>query len=548
MALAKTVFATGIDEALATIDVYGEDTASSELGVAFTSEDFDADSITGLVGGNLADPSELIAGFDDTSGLLLDSDALKNSLLAALQGGLAALAQMSPDMAFDVLNVKGSSQVYASTNGIESMISRADLSSLTGLAALISSISGSPFQVTLTDRSGLTALSTNVLRQAAVLGVPGAYTQFAGGMSSDLPMLTNITKGILPTVISSSNVDMLSEIANGPIASNVTALSPNIASSFVASFRLKPHASTTSVLQTSSQLMAALTTLDPSWNRTSSINTRFDSSQLHLTNNADAVLNASADFKKLASIAAAAKITPLAVRPTVVKNQTTATVPDPVLEFPEGTTSVATTNQDGSTTTIYTLPDGTVVTRVTRPDGIVTSTYKYAAQPAPAPVASSKTALFDAPAVNASYIPEGLEETNIRPLRVFSPAASVFNRPSYGVGSYGTISAVADGQDLTHIYTPDGSLYLSRRQANGDTQTTSIESTGGADFVINGDPFVNAAASVAADPLIMASIMNLILEQARQQEVATLKQSLLTMSAARALQTSFPLTNLTSIV
>ena len=218
--------------------------------------------------------------------LKVNLDSLKNGILAANSTLKNALTMVNNGLSI-ANNLK--SQVTATVNGVTSMIKNANLSSLQGIATAIGSIAGASLPVSFKDISGLSALSTNILSEATKLGVPNSFTTFANNIGNN-SILANVTKNILPIVAKTSNVNMLSQIANSAISKQVNSLVPGFTKSFVSNFKLPTSATVKDIANIGTMAVSALTKIDNTLN-TKSIGGK-------LFNSIDIASNASDDFKK----------------------------------------------------------------------------------------------------------------------------------------------------------------------------------------------------------------------------------------------------------
>ncbi len=210
-----------------------------------------------------------------------------------------------------------------------------------------------------------------------------------------------------------------------------------------------------------------------------------------------------------------------------------------------GTTSVASVDQNGTSTTVFSLPDGTVATRVRLANAPnVTTTYIYSPQSAPIPAPRSTSAIYSSEPVETPYLIPSSPESGFQVLDSITLAPSVFGLISYGPGAYGTTSVDASGVLISRIYAADGSEYVQREFEDGSVEATRLTSSGGSDLTLTTDPFANESSIVASDPLLIANSVNVAFDQAREQELLTGELSYLNMSAANALTSSFPYTDL----
>jgi hypothetical protein len=546
--LAVPAFVTGIEEKLAAVDVYGA-SSGTEVGGATGAPDLplNVDEIADLVGANVpTSASDLLSV--GAGGLSIDTAQLKDNILASIPGAGEAMGDLGglQDSVFSV-GTGLSSEVSATVNGVTSLVNGANLSSMTGVGSLIGGITGSDFPISLKDNAGIAQVGTNLLNQACTLNIPGAYSQFSSGFSGDLGMLSTITKGVLPTVASTSNVGMLSEIATGPLAGSISSMMPGFSGSFTSSFKLPSGIGTTDIVKMGTQVFSSLNTIDPSWNKTVPISSRPMSTTYPVKNSSTATMQASPDFKTMMAVYASAKATPAVVTPIKSVTQPSTQVNS---NFPDGTTSSAHSNSDGSTTTIYHLPDGTIVTRTTPPNATSVKTVsQYAPQIAPPPQPKATSTIYAAktvvtPNVGSTAVKIAASVVNNLP-SVISPSA--FDIPNFGAGAYAVASQEAGGVSVLDVTLADGTI-CTQRILSADTveavvlQATSFDALSGN----TEDPFANSAAATVEDPITMGYVISDAASQELSGDTGG-APPYLNMGAADALQASYPLTDLTGV-
>lgn len=545
--LAKTSFASGIDEELIAVDAYAVNSPAALLGSAGSSVPLSVESLQGLLGGGMSNPAALITNFTSAQGITVDAKALQDGILQALPGAQGVMSQLPTALSSSLLAGGGASQVQATISGVTAMINKADLTSVTGVSKLIGSVSGADFPIQFKDVSGLSTLGVNLLKQAGTMGIPRAYTQFAAGMSgsaSGLTLLGKITQGILPSVVSTSNVGMLAEIANGPVAGQILSMVPGLPRNFLSVFKLPKKASAQDIVRTGVQLFGALSKINPTWNKGSPgiLNRPQVSASASNRNSYGSILGGSSDLKKLLDVFAKAKTTPLVVRPTITRAQPPAAVPPESSEF-QGATSTSGVNVDGSTWRRFQLPNGTVATRTDRTVSgtqVITTVYEYPPQGCPRPQARQDASIYRASTVNQNYnYPSSIESAPQVIDSIDYPAAVNFGGPSYGNGAYGVSSAAANVSGIKRVVASSGASYTERTYDDGTVEREKIESATGAGFNFGVDPFANTSADTLSDPILLGYIVS-----SAQQKNAS---SLLNMGSSQALRQSFPLNALEGI-
>lgn len=547
--LAKTAFSTGVDETLAAVDVYGTDTGADVGSPTSVDLALSDDALAALVGQQVDQSTDLFNSTED--GLQLNSDLLQSSITQCVAGSGSDLSSLDPGILSKVTDTGSGvlSGIQASIGGVTSLLKTVDFKSLTAVGGLIGKLTGGNFAISLTDNAALKTLTGNLMKQACVLGIPGAYTQIAAGIttsgspiSSNTSLLLSATQSTLSTVVSSSNVQMLSEIAQGPVAGSIAATNPGLASSFMGSFSLPKTASTSQITQMGLNTISAFQLLAPSWNKTSSVNNRYGSTTPAPINSSQLLQGATKDFMKMLQVTAAAKPTPYIVKPTSTKVQAIALLPDPTLEFPSGTTSTSQSNADGTSTTVYTLPDETVCTRtLNQTTGQATSAYDYPAQASPPPTPQDTSSVYwGTPEVTSYPVSSSpLSRTTAPPTYPVEP--SEFGVESFGAGSYTTQSTRADGAKEQTIHTSSGTTYTKRTLPDGSVERDIVAAPDPTGYTPAQDPFGNLSLSTAADPAKMAVAVDSI---SNQPAAAQDDPPYMTMGASDALTASFPTTDL----
>lgn len=535
--LAKTLFQTGIKDTLATVDVYTQNTARAPIDASGASS-FDPSSLSSLVGGNLG-VSALITKYSAKVGIQINASALLNGVIGSSSTLRSALGAASNGVSSAISAVSGAANIAATIGGITSMIKNTNLSDLTAVASMIGGINNTSFAVNFTDNAGLTGLSVNLLTQANQMGIPNAYAQFSSGMANNPQMLTGVTAGILGSVCATSNVNMLSNIAAGPVARNVNTVAPKFLGNFAANFVLDSSVTPSQLPGIGLQISGAFGSINPNWNKTRRSNGA-------MVNNSSILLNASADFNSVMDSVASYNKLPLSTYPEVVTNYPPGSSPEPAI-YPAGTTSSTVNNADGSSSTTYTIPDGRVVVDTSHADGSNSISTRYPAQGAAIPVrtASSPIVTMGLNALNSFMYPTpemGNVQTNYAPLTT----------PPYAqnpVGTLCTTSTNPDGSIVNLNQLPDGGVFVATNYANGIRSTASALYDPTLAYLNDAtdDPLASSANYATSDPLIFGSVVNNLAMQSQDNADSNNSTNLMTCNASDALASSFPSTYLGDI-
>ena len=228
-----------LDDKLETVDAYTGKSATDTLNLAGLNFNTNTDTLTQYLNvPALGQP--IIAEAKKDGELMVNMSALKSGIIAANNNLHSAMAMIDAAKRDALSTVNGlKSEVTATINGIDSTIKNAQLTTMQGISSAIGSIANNTgLPISFKDVSGITGLSTNLLSEASKLGIPSAYTSFAAGIAHN-GILASVTKSILPSVIGSSNIGMLNEIANGQYGKVLNKLVPGVAKSFVSSFKIQ---------------------------------------------------------------------------------------------------------------------------------------------------------------------------------------------------------------------------------------------------------------------------------------------------------------------
>jgi hypothetical protein len=288
--LANTTFSTKIDEKLAAIDAYAQTTALVKNNE--TPDINDAVNLDGFNGlkGSIGDKLNIFAKGGDL-GLKITPDALSKFLVSTNSGLQTALASL-PNGLKSLITTGGQlSKITATINGITSIVKKADLSTLKGLSSVISAVSGANFPISFTDKSGLIALSGNIIQQASALGIPNVLKAFTDNIN-DKTILLGIAAKVLPLAVSTSDLNMLSNIASSKFAKDVLKIKPSFLNDFSKNFKLAANLKQSSFESSIYSLRSSFNKINPNWNKTTT-------SSGEVLIKADIIKTASPDFKTL---------------------------------------------------------------------------------------------------------------------------------------------------------------------------------------------------------------------------------------------------------
>ena len=297
MQIAPTVFKTGVEDSIGVVDVYTETSAITPIDDVTVDNVVDPNSLSSLMGGNLSANAPIVTGIT-SDGIKVDANALKTGVISSL-GLSSTLSSLSAGIKEGITEVKGYTNILAQAGSIINTIKSANLTSITGVASMISTISSKAGNLgvningtTITDLSGITNLSTNILNQAIKLGIPNSFSQFANGFKNNPNLLLNITNKILPNVINNSDINTLSNISTSIIGKSVMAANPNLINNFASNYKLPSNTPSNQLPVIGAQIGNTFNNLNPNWNKSIKSNGT-------VIGNCNVLQNASNDLQKV---------------------------------------------------------------------------------------------------------------------------------------------------------------------------------------------------------------------------------------------------------
>ena len=278
--LAPTTFQTGIDETLVAVDVYaqtGIDIISGFLqevsadvsalplmetiDVPFNMDGIDS-AIDEFVNG--IPSSEFVGPPDLSSSLSISAPGIMSSIGMLTDTVKSAVTQVG-----SVVN-----EISTTIGGVVSTVSAAAMNTVSGINGVVAGLTNTAAGI-VKDVGTYVQTASNTVVEAAKVGISGVYTTIASAASTTTPMLEKITSNILTSVISSSNIPLLLEVATGAAASKVNLMKPNLIGQFLTNFKqpftsLKKQISTTRTTLKSNyaQMKKAFNAISPQWQQT----------------------------------------------------------------------------------------------------------------------------------------------------------------------------------------------------------------------------------------------------------------------------------------
>lgn len=217
--LSTPVFVSGPDDKIATVDLYKAD-GKLVNEIRDISDQFKAAEVESLKGGNTLQDAVKATLVRDTSagnlGIQLDTDSLVKGLLAVNPGMVSALRSLPASLQGELTKVKGYSDIAGTLGGITSQISKANLSTVNGLATMINGISGASLPFDFKDKKGLIQLSVSLIIQSTKVGIKGALKPFIDNIT-DKRIIRGIVAGVASQAITNNMTDLLKDAATSTI-------------------------------------------------------------------------------------------------------------------------------------------------------------------------------------------------------------------------------------------------------------------------------------------------------------------------------------------
>ena len=150
-------------------------------------------------------------------------------------------------------------------SGVVTTIRNGDLSSVKGVCNLINAVTKTTSMIATLpfDRGTTAGLISGITKESSALGIPNTFTLMANNVS-DKPSLLAAGADLLKTA--ASDVRVLTDLANSPLARDIGMISPKLAKSVFGSIS-KAGKSVNQLVNEGTQTLGALRQLNSSWDR-----------------------------------------------------------------------------------------------------------------------------------------------------------------------------------------------------------------------------------------------------------------------------------------
>ena len=231
--LAKTTFNSGPDETLATIDAYSKKiTSGSFNSYQDLNFDFGLNDLSALTGLNTKDLSTLIKTIKNKK-LSLSLDEIMNRMfgdnpaLMTLYRSLNAALQSN----FKLNNLL-SGRVRINLGGVPFYFNAKDLTNAKALAKMVDGFTNGNYKVEFRDQGALAGRLSSLINNSIDQGLPQVYTKTIS-TTDDRKVQLQATNEVAKNVVKNKNIPVLKEIADGPVASELKTVYPDIIKDFI---------------------------------------------------------------------------------------------------------------------------------------------------------------------------------------------------------------------------------------------------------------------------------------------------------------------------
>jgi hypothetical protein len=231
--LAKTTFNSGPDETLATIDAYSKKiTSGSFNSYQDLNFDFGLNDLSALTGLNTKDLSTLIKtiknkklslSLDEIMGRMFGDNPALMTLYRSLNAALQANFK---------LNKLLSGRVRINLGGIPFYFNAKDLTNAKALAKMVDGFTSGNYKVEFRDQGALAGRLSSLINNSIDQGLPQVYTKTIS-TTDDRKVQLQATNEVAKNVVKNKNIPVLKEIADGPVASELKTVYPDIIKDFI---------------------------------------------------------------------------------------------------------------------------------------------------------------------------------------------------------------------------------------------------------------------------------------------------------------------------
>lgn len=228
--LVSTTFSTSPNDAIATVDAYKNKDSATINALPDIEDTSVTDSLNIIKSGGWTKDLEVknyLTGITaNTQSFGVDKDSVLKGVVASNNDLLSSLKSLKPALQSGLTAAKGISEVAVTLNGITKIVKGADLTTLTGLGNMVKSLSGAPLPISFKDKSGLTNLCSNLVKECSKVGIPKSFSTLSNSIND--PSISNgMVKNLSPFVIANSDTALLADISSTPYGKSLYTYNTN---------------------------------------------------------------------------------------------------------------------------------------------------------------------------------------------------------------------------------------------------------------------------------------------------------------------------------
>ena len=271
MGLAVPNFVSGsFSEELSAADAYGMSSAFTSLPVIddllnMFGKDFNFSDAFGAANEFIKNNKPLISDITKKGEIVLGKGSLTERLLAGSSLASTALSGLSPNMTDQMKSyINDNKDTLVKIGDTVKQIQGADISDISGLGKLISSVTGDSTLFSINDKDGISGICSSIASECSKFGVPNVLTELSKVMP-DSSVIVDAAKKLLPDAVKGGDFNMFNEIAsiipNGEGASKF----PTAIKDLLTNFKLPSDVKVTDLTSMYTKLTESFDKFDNKW-------------------------------------------------------------------------------------------------------------------------------------------------------------------------------------------------------------------------------------------------------------------------------------------
>lgn len=277
--LAKPTFMAGPEEALIAADAYSSGevtTIDSDI------SNYGLDIPNSPVGIKIKPPAipglELLNPFQAGLGLKVEGLSQADILERVVNNNVSiknCFTNMS-DAAKNLLKIPGEllNKIETTINGVVNKIKNLSnfdpsetlkrIGDLKAIGCTANTLTNGKYDLTITDKGGLSGLISGITSQANTLGINNVFSSISATIN-DKDVLLSAVKNILPNAV--KDINLLKDLSTTSIANNIKSIMPNISGNVIDNFRIEPGTKNYELPIIFNNLSNTLDIIDNTWNK-----------------------------------------------------------------------------------------------------------------------------------------------------------------------------------------------------------------------------------------------------------------------------------------